>query len=91
MNIESKLATRTKRMSSSAIRELLKVAAQPGMISLGGGYPAPKSFPLDMLDELTATVVKKHQGEITLISELNVGSSFTIHIPALSEQELFDV
>ena len=38
-----------------------------------------------------ATVVKKHQGEITLISELNVGSSFTIHIPALSEQELFDV
>jgi CHASE2 domain-containing sensor protein/signal transduction histidine kinase len=38
-----------------------------------------------------ATVVKKHQGEITLTSELNVGSSFMLHIPALSEQELFDV
>jgi signal transduction histidine kinase len=38
-----------------------------------------------------ATVVKKHQGEITLISELNVASSFMLHIPALSEYELFDV
>lgn len=63
MNIDNKLANRTSRMSASAIRELLKVAAQPGMISLGGGYPAPKSFPLEMLNELTETVVSKYGGK----------------------------
>lgn len=37
-----------------------------------------------------ATVVKKHKGHITLSSTLNKGSSFKIHLPALSEQELFE-
>jgi len=36
-----------------------------------------------------ATVVKKHQGKITVDSELNVGSKFIIHLPCLSEQALF--
>ena len=60
MNVESILASRTQNMKASAIRELLKLAAQPDMISLGGGYPAPESFPLDMLDELTLKVVQKY-------------------------------
>lgn len=37
-----------------------------------------------------ATVVKKHQGKITIGSELNVGSNFTIHLPALNERDLLD-
>lgn len=35
------------------------------------------------------TVAKKHKGHISLKSELNVGSTFVIHLPALSEDELF--
>jgi len=37
-----------------------------------------------------ATVIKKHKGHITLSSTLNKGSTFKIHLPALSEQELFE-
>lgn len=51
------LADRTRLMGASAIREILKVVAQPGMISLAGGIPAPESFPLDLIRELTDKVL----------------------------------
>lgn len=40
-------AQRTQRMTSSAIRELLKVTEQPDMISFAGGLPAPDLFPVE--------------------------------------------
>jgi 2-aminoadipate transaminase len=60
MNIEGKLASRTKNIRASAIRKLFKIAQKPGMISLGGGYPAPESFPVQMIEELTSRVLKKY-------------------------------
>lgn len=54
------LAARTGNMTVSAIRELLKVVSQPGMISLAGGIPAPESFPLELLEHLYRTVLEKH-------------------------------
>ena len=61
MNLgEQILARRTGRMGASAIREILKVVSQPGMISLAGGIPAPESFPLDLMAELTTTVLQKY-------------------------------
>lgn len=39
-------AHRTSQMKSSAIRELLKLTAQPGVISFAGGLPAPELFPI---------------------------------------------
>jgi len=42
----SACASRTERMQSSVIRELLKVTMTPGMISFAGGLPAPDAFPL---------------------------------------------
>lgn len=62
MNYDELLATRTSNMKASAIRELLKVAANPGMISLGGGLPSPDSFPLNLLAELTEKVLSKYGG-----------------------------
>jgi 2-aminoadipate transaminase len=44
-------------MGASAIREILKVVAQPGMVSLAGGIPAPESFPLEIMQELTQRVI----------------------------------
>jgi 2-aminoadipate transaminase len=40
-------------LGTNAIREILKVVNQPGMISLAGGIPAPESFPLDLIETLT--------------------------------------
>src|SRR5919107_1495166 len=40
-------AQRTERMRASDIREILKVTAQPDVISLAGGLPAPELFPVD--------------------------------------------
>jgi 2-aminoadipate transaminase len=47
-------------MGASAIREILKVVAQPGMISLAGGIPAPESFPLELMRTLTESVLTKY-------------------------------
>lgn len=60
MSFEHLLAPRTQIMGVNAIREILKVVAQPGMVSLAGGIPAPESFPLDILHELTAIVERKY-------------------------------
>src|SRR5205823_11821622 len=40
-------AQRTAGMRASDIREILKVTAQPEVISLAGGLPAPELFPVD--------------------------------------------
>ncbi len=72
MNFEKILATRTSNIKASAIRELLKLAANPGMISLGGGLPSPNSFPLDLIMELTDKVIKKY-GSIALQYDMTEG------------------
>jgi 2-aminoadipate transaminase len=60
MNFDTLLAERTKHMGASAIREILKVVSQPGMISLAGGIPAPESFPMDIMGELSEKVMTKY-------------------------------
>ncbi len=60
MKFENLLAERTERMRVSAIREILKVVSQPGMVSLAGGIPAPESFPLEIMQELVAKVFAKY-------------------------------
>ena len=47
-------------MEASAVREILKVASSPGVISLAGGLPAAESFPLEIMEELTGTVLAKY-------------------------------
>ncbi|MGE0084818.1 MAG: PLP-dependent aminotransferase family protein [Desulfococcaceae bacterium] len=60
MKFEHLLADRTDRMGANAIREILKVVSQPGMVSLAGGIPAPESFPMKIINELSCTVVEKY-------------------------------
>ncbi len=43
---DHRFAQRTQRMTSSAIRELLKLTEQPDVISFAGGLPAPEVFPV---------------------------------------------
>ena len=42
-----KFAKRMERMQASEIRELLKLTAQPDIISFAGGLPAPELFPVE--------------------------------------------
>lgn len=42
-------ASRTRGLTSSIIREILKVTQRPEVISLAGGLPAPESFPIGAL------------------------------------------
>lgn len=72
MNFDKILATRTSNIKASSIRELLKLAANPGMISLGGGLPSPNSFPLDLVMELTDKVIKKY-GSVALQYDMTEG------------------
>ena len=47
----ARYALRTKGITSSAIRELLKITQRPGMISFAGGLPAPDVFPIQRFEE----------------------------------------
>ena len=60
MPYDQEFARRTRHMSRSAIREILKVASQPGVISLAGGVPAPESFPLELMHHLSRDVIQKY-------------------------------
>ena len=46
-------------MNPSAIREILKLTDRPGIISLAGGLPSPKAFPLQEFTAACNTVMAR--------------------------------
>src|SRR5574338_1424306 len=58
---EYRYAHRIKSMGSSVIRELLKYAEQPDIISFAGGLPAPEVFPLKEF-QAACNYVLEHSG-----------------------------
>ncbi len=55
----SRLAGRTKALTSSAIREILKVATRPDITSFAGGLPAPELFPVAEIAAAAARVLDR--------------------------------
>ncbi|HUM72261.1 MAG TPA: aminotransferase class I/II-fold pyridoxal phosphate-dependent enzyme, partial [Chloroflexota bacterium] len=53
-------AQRTQRMSSSMIRELLKMTEQPDLISFAGGLPAPELFPVAEFEAAAQRVLRQY-------------------------------
>ncbi|HEV8484781.1 MAG TPA: PLP-dependent aminotransferase family protein [Blastocatellia bacterium] len=51
-----RFASRMLQMKSSAVREILKVAERPDIISFAGGLPAPELFPVDVIARAHAEV-----------------------------------
>src|ERR1700744_3624595 len=43
------LSERARKLTSSAIREILKVTERPEVISFAGGLPAPSTFPAERM------------------------------------------
>lgn len=60
-----KLASRTEKMNPSVIREILKLTEKPGIISLAGGLPSPRTFPVDDFARACARVLQ-HDGAAAL-------------------------
>ena len=55
---DNRYAQRTQRMTSSAIRELLKLTEDPEVISFAGGLPAPDVFPVEEFSSACEKVLK---------------------------------
>jgi len=57
-SIDHFLSRASKGMKRSAIREILKLLQNPGMISFAGGLPAPETFPVDDLKKIALEVLE---------------------------------
>jgi 2-aminoadipate transaminase len=62
MNWNKMFAARTEQMKRTAVRELLKVAARPEIISFAGGLPAAELFPLTRVSDAVARVFQRFGG-----------------------------
>lgn len=60
---DASMSKRSSRMSSSAIRELLKLTQQPEIISFAGGLPAPEMFPIREVKEACNYILEHHGQE----------------------------
>ena len=60
-----RFAQRTQRMTSSMIRELLKLTEKPDVVSFAGGLPAPEVFPVEEI-QAAADKVLRAQGKTAL-------------------------
>ncbi len=57
---EALLSDGGRNLRGSAVRELFKVVQKPGMISFGGGMPAPESFPCEEVARACSQVLHEH-------------------------------
>ncbi len=53
-------AQRMQGMSSSIIRELLKLTQQPDIISFAGGLPAPEIFPIEAFETAVTRILREN-------------------------------
>lgn len=51
---------RAQQLTSSTIREILKVTERPEIISFAGGLPAPQGFPVDVINDAFARVLAQN-------------------------------
>lgn len=66
------LARRTRGVSTSAVREILKVAERPDVLSFAGGLPAPELFPVEQIARAHATVFAR-EGDAALQYSITEG------------------
>lgn len=58
--MEYVFSDRVNSLKPSAIREIFKYAADPEVVSLSAGNPAPDAFPVKELAEISASILKEH-------------------------------
>lgn len=60
IDLVKNLATVNRRTKASVIRELLKIANKPEVISFAGGLPAPQTFPTEQMAEIAQRVIREN-------------------------------
>lgn len=65
MDITTKFSDRVKHLEASAIREIFKLLAKPGIISFAGGAPDPNLFPKKEFAEIAKEILET-QGNVAL-------------------------
>lgn len=58
-NSPFRFARRTTRLKPSAVREILKAAESPSVISFAGGLPAPELFPAAVLADICREILQE--------------------------------
>lgn len=64
MQWDSLFAARTQQMKRSTVREILKLTANPEVISFAGGLPAPELFPIERIKQATDTILSERGPEV---------------------------
>lgn len=59
MEIRNRFSVSARRMGRSIIRELLKLANKPEIISFAGGLPSPATFPAAELSNICTDILRK--------------------------------
>lgn len=77
--MNTRLATRMSQVKPSAIRELLRLGADPAIISFGGGYPDASLFPIEQLETVFHEAISRNGREALQYTVSN-------GIPKLREQ-----
>jgi len=54
------LSERARKLTSSAIREILKVTERPEVISFAGGLPSPATFPAERMREASDRILRDY-------------------------------
>lgn len=57
--MEQSFSRRMSRLTESAVRDLLKIARKPGIISFAGGFPSAELFPVEGISECVASVLRE--------------------------------
>ncbi len=56
-HLEELYSDLSNRIKPSPIRELMPFIRQPGVIGFAGGLPAPETFPVEQIQEITHNVL----------------------------------
>lgn len=56
--MDYKFSDKVLALKPNAIREILKSASDPGVISLSAGNPAPDAFPIEAISEISARILR---------------------------------
>ena len=91
MNVELdalRFAHRFDTISGSAIREIFKMIAKPGMISFAGGNPALSALPDEKVSELAREVLAKDGKAILQYGATEGYAPFLTSLKAYAEEQL---
>ncbi len=64
MRIEAKISKVMVHQPPNVLREMLRQASMPHIISLAGGLPAPESFPTRIISSIVNEIIKKNGSQV---------------------------